>query len=170
MASRIEERLRELGLELPPVPAPVGLYAPARESGGYLYLSGSGGTAPERGDEASAPESETAGTDATHGRVGSDLCVDQGRKAARMAVLKALSIAKDYLGGFERVRRVVKVLGFVSSAVDFYRQPEVIDGASELLLDLFGPEDGAHARSAVGVFALPFNIPVEIEMILELKQ
>lgn len=81
------------------------------------------------------------------GRLGRELTVEQGREAARTAVLNSLSIANSFLGGLDRVQRVVKLLGFVSSAEDFYRQPEVIDGASRLLLDLFGPEKGAHARS-----------------------
>ena len=80
-----------------------------------------------------------------------------------------LANANAALGDLDRITRVVKLLGFVNSAEGFYRQPEVIDGASALLLDLFGPEKGTHARSAIGVFCLPFNLPVEIEMILELK-
>lgn len=163
MAASIEERLRELGLELPPVPPAVGLYAPARISGNLLYLSGSGGAAAEPGWAAGMPGDGL-------GRLGRELSIEQGKAAARIAVLKSLSIANSFLGGLERVQRVVKLLGFVSSAQDFYRQPEVIDGASRLLLDLFGPEKGAHARSAIGVFSLPFNLPVEIEMILELEQ
>lgn len=149
----IEQRLLELGLKLPPTHPPVGLYAPAVISGAHLYLSGAGGT----------PLGNI------FGRVGRDLTLEQGREAARTAVLNALGNANALLGRLDRITRIVKLLGFVSSAEDFYRQPEVIDGASALLLDLFGPEKGAHARSAIGVFCLPFNLPVEIEMILELK-
>lgn len=149
----IEQRLRELGLKLPSPRPPVGLYAPAVISGAYLYLSGAGAAAPGN----------------VLGRVGRDLTLEQGREAARAAILMLLANANAALGDLDRITRVVKLLGFVNSAEGFYRQPEVIDGASALLLDLFGPEKGTHARSAIGVFCLPFNLPVEIEMILELK-
>jgi enamine deaminase RidA (YjgF/YER057c/UK114 family) len=95
--------------------------------------------------------------------------LEQAREAARLSVLDAISVAKAFLGDLDRIERVVKLMGFVSSSEDFYRQPEVIDGASGLLLEIFGPEKGSHARSAVGVFCLPFDLPVEIEMVLELK-
>jgi len=101
-----------------------------------------------------------------HGRVDDVLSLEQGQEAARVTMLNLLAIIREELGSLERVRRIVKVLGFVASAPDFREQPRVLNGASELLLQVFG-EDGRHARSAIGVNVLPFDIPVEIEMIVE---
>ncbi|MDD5225982.1 MAG: RidA family protein [Candidatus Omnitrophica bacterium] len=101
------------------------------------------------------------------GKVGKDLSLEQGQKAARLAALSALSIMK-HLIGFEKIRRVVKMTGFVQTAPDFYEIPAVVNGASELLVEVLG-EQGTHARSAVGMASLPLNAAVEIELILELK-
>ncbi len=148
----IVKRIIELGLVLPPAPKPVGLYQPFVVAGKLAFLSGL--------------VSKDAEGKILTGKVGKDLSLAEGRAAARLAALNALSIMK-HLIGFERIRRVVKMTGFVQTASDFYEIPGVVNGASELLADVMG-ESGAHARSAVGVASLPMNAAVEIEIILEL--
>jgi enamine deaminase RidA (YjgF/YER057c/UK114 family) len=103
----------------------------------------------------------------TTGKVGSDLSVEEGREAARQVALALLATLRRELGSLDRVRRVVKVLGMVNCAAGFVESPEVMNGCSDLLVDVFGSAIGSHARSAVGVFELPFNIAVEVEMICE---
>ncbi len=151
---RIEERLKELGLALPEPPTPVGAYLTARQSGDLLFLSGT--------------TCYTAEGMLFTGRVGGEISLEQGYAAARQTMLNLLSVAKSVLGDLDRVQCVVKVNGYVNSAADFFRQPEVINGASDLLQDLFG-ENGKHARASIGVNVLPGNIPVEIEMILQVR-
>ncbi len=151
---RIEERLKELGLALPEPPTPVGAYLTARQSGDLLFLSGT--------------TCYTAEGMLFTGRVGGEISLEQGYAAARQTMLNLLSVAKSVLGDLDRVQCVVKVNGYVNSAADFFRQPEVINGASDLLQDLFG-ENGKHARTSIGVNVLPGNIPVEIEMILQVR-
>ncbi|CAG1001150.1 2-aminomuconate deaminase [Anaerolineales bacterium] len=150
---KIEDRLRELGLVLPDPPRPVGAYLPARQSGQLLFLSGTTCYTPE-------------GL-MFRGQVGRDLNLNEGKAAARQTLLNLLSVAKAALGDLDRIECVIKLNGYVNSASDFDRQPEVIDGASDLLEVLFG-ESGRHARTSIGVNILPGNIPVEIEMVLQI--
>jgi enamine deaminase RidA (YjgF/YER057c/UK114 family) len=146
-------RLAELGLELPPVVAPLAAYVPAVRTGSLVYTSGQ---VPFRD-----------GKLATTGKVGAEIAADDAADLARTCALNALAAVHD-LVGLDSVVRVVKVLGFVASAPDFTGQPAVINGASELLRDVFG-DAGAHARSAVGVAALPLDAPVEVELIVEVR-
>jgi enamine deaminase RidA (YjgF/YER057c/UK114 family) len=146
-------RLAELGLELPPVVAPLAAYVPAVRTGSLVYTSGQ---VPFRDGKLAAT-----------GKVGAEITADDAPDLARTCALNALAAVHD-LVGLDSVVRVVKVLGFVASAPDFTGQPGVINGASELLGDVFG-DAGAHARSAVGVAALPLDAPVEVELIVEVR-
>jgi len=150
-----EARLKKLGIELPPAPKPVAVYFPAVVSGGMLYASGHG--------------PRTAGGKLVTGRVGSDLTLAEGKAAARLVGLQMLATIRHTLGSLDRVVRLVKTLGMVNSTPDFTRQPQVINGFSELMTDVFGPTMGKGARSAVGMGSLPSNIPVEIEAIFEVR-
>lgn len=149
-----EARLAELGIELPPVPPPVANFVRTRQAGNILYVSGHG---PQRPD----------GT-RDKGKVGSDLDVERAQASARLTGLNMLATVREALGSLDRVRQILKVLGMVHSAPGFGRQPEVIDGFSNLMVEVFG-DKGRHARSAVGMAELPFGIPVEIEMIVEVE-
>ncbi len=146
-----EARVKELGLELPQAPAPVATYVPAVRAGELLFLSGV------------LPMKE--GKLAFSGKVGRELTVNQGVEAARMSLLNALAIAKQELGSLDRIARVVKVVGYVASAEGFTDQPQVLNGASDLLVAIFG-EAGRHARVAVGAAELPRGAAVEVELIL----
>ena len=149
-----EARLKSLGIELPAAPRPMGSYATAVRSGDLLFLSGHGPLLDGR---------------VTHqGRVGRELTIEQGQEAARVTGLNLLATARDALGSLDRVRRVVKVLGMVQCADDFTDHPKVINGFSDLMVEVFG-DAGRHARAAVGMGSLPFGIAVEIEMILEVS-
>ena len=148
-----EEKITQLGLFLPPASKPVGLYQPVVVSGKLAFLSGQ--------------LSKDAQGRLVTGKVGKDLSIAEGQAAARLAALGALSIMKDLIG-FEKISRVVKMAGFVQTVPDFYEIPAVVNGASELFVEVMG-EKGTHARSAVGVASLPMNAAVEIELILELK-
>jgi len=150
----IEQRVTELGLDLPPPPNSVGNYLPGVQVGNLLFLSGCG---PMRAD----------GTLVT-GKVGIDLDVDQAYAAARLAGLAMLARIRQVTGSLDRVARVVKVLGMVNSARDFAEQPRVVNGFSDLMVEVFG-EAGRGARAAVGMAALTSRMAVEIEMVLELK-
>ena len=150
-ATRAEQRLKELKITLPPSPTPVANYVSAVRVGNLLYLSGT-----------------TSRDLKPFGKVGRDVTVKEGYQAARQAGMLLLANVRANLGTLDRVKRVVKVLGMVNSADGFAEQPAVINGFSELILQLFGPKVGAHARSAVGLSELPFNIPVEIEGEVEL--
>jgi enamine deaminase RidA (YjgF/YER057c/UK114 family) len=152
--SQAEERLKEKGLELTAKPAPMAQYVSAVRTGNLVYLSGHG---PNR-------EGKAAYT----GKVGQDLDVETAYQAAQLVALNLLESLKNEIGDLDRVKRIVKVLGMVNSTPDFDRQPEVINGASDLLVHVFG-ERGRHARSAVGMASLPRGIPVEIEMIVEVE-
>jgi len=149
-----EARLKELNITLPPPAMPVANYVGAVRTGNLLFLSGHG---PLRVD----------GQPSIRGKLGRDLTVEQGYQAAREVGLSLLATARAALGSLDRVRRVVKVLGMVNSAEGFGDQPKVINGCSDLLVEVFGEAIGRHARSAVGMAELPFGIPVEIEMVLE---
>jgi enamine deaminase RidA (YjgF/YER057c/UK114 family) len=144
-------RLKELGLELPPVVPPVAAYVPAVQTGSLVYTSG---------------QLPMSGGEMAHtGLVGGPVTPEQAKDLARTCALNALA-AIDALVGLDSITRVVKVVGFVASAPGFTGQPGVVNGASELLGDVFG-EAGRHARSAVGVAALPLDAPVEVELIVE---
>ena len=148
-----ESRLRELKLELPPAPKAMGVYKPVLVVGNMAYASGHG---PLKSD----------GTLIT-GRVGSDLDLGAGKAAARQTGLAILASLRAALGSLDQVRRVVKVLGMVNSTSEFAEHPKVINGCSELFAEVFGPDLGVGARSAVGMGSLPGNIAVEIEAIFE---
>jgi enamine deaminase RidA (YjgF/YER057c/UK114 family) len=150
--SGVEGRLASLGHELPVVAAPLAAYVPALRTGNLIFTSGQ---LPTRNGEL-----------AFTGIVGRDVSVEDARAAAEICALNAIAAVKSVIGNLDNVRRVVKVVGFVASAPDFTQQPAVINGASELLLAVFG-DVGKHARSAVGVAALPINAPVEVELIVE---
>ncbi len=150
-----EDRLEELGIELPESPAPIANYVPAVRTGNLLYLSGVGPAAPAEGP-------------APTGKLGADLTVEQGYEAARLTAVNLIARLKSELGDLGRVNRVIKLLSMVNSAPDFDQQPAVANGCSDLLVEVFG-DKGRHARSAVGMAALPGNIPVEIEMIVEVS-
>jgi enamine deaminase RidA (YjgF/YER057c/UK114 family) len=142
-----EARLRELGLELPALRRRAGNYVGWVRSGDLLFLAGQG-------------------ADGFTGRVGADMSVEEARAAARTCALNLLAQTRDAIGSLDRVARIVKLLGFVACTDDFTETPEVLDGASDLLAELFG-DWGRHARSAIGVRALPRGFAVEIEMVLE---
>lgn len=149
-----EARLRTLGIELPPITVPQASYVLTVQSGDLLFVTGHGPLA--------------GGRPMATGKVGAELTEQQGYAAARATILNALAAVRAELGSLDRVRRIVKLVGWVNSAPGFTRQPWVINGASDLLLDIFG-EAGRHARSAVGANELPLDIPVEIEMIVEVE-
>ena len=149
-----EQRLKELGIELPTPAKPVANYVNAVTSGNLVFLAGKG---PSTGD----------GTYIT-GKVGRDLTVEEGYAAARLTAMVQLAALKDHIGNLDRVKRVVKVFGMVNATDSFTMHPEVINGFSDLIVEVFG-EAGKHARAAVGMGSLPRNIAVEIEMIVELK-
>lgn len=149
-----EARLAELTLELPPAPKPVGVYKPLVLAGQLAYVSGHGPLRPDK----------TLIT----GRVGADLDLAAGKAAARQVGLAILATLRAQLGSLDRVRRVIKVLGMVNSTSEFREHPAVINGCSELFADLWGPDHGVGARSAVGMGSLPGNIAVEIEAIFEI--
>ena len=150
-----EAKLAALKLELPPAPKPAGIYSPIVQVDNMLYVSGHGPLLPD-------------GT-MISGKVGVNLTEEQGKNAARQVGLTILSTLKAAIGSLDKVERVVKVLGMVNAAPDFTRHPQVINGFSELMVELFG-ENGRAARSAVGMGSLPGNIAVEIECILQLRK
>ncbi len=148
------ERLAALGLTLPPVAAPVAAYVPAVRTGIYVYTSGQLPT--------------VDGKLPAVGKVGDEVSAQDAAGMARTCALNALAAAASAVGGLAGIRRIVKVTGFVASAPGFGGQAQVINGASELLIEVFG-EDGKHARSAIGVAELPLNAPVEVELIAEAR-
>ncbi|MET7298193.1 MULTISPECIES: RidA family protein [Embleya] len=147
-----EQRITELGLTLPGVVPPVAAYVPAIRTGNYIHTSG----------QLPMIEGKLPAT----GKVGAEVTAEEAKQLARQCALNALAAVKAELGDLSLVRRVVKVVGFVASAPDFTGQPGVINGASELLGEVFG-EAGRHARSAVGVAVLPLDAPVEVEILVE---
>ena len=144
-----EARVKELGIEIPAVPPALANYVHAVQTGNLLFLSGKG------------PKGST-------GKVGAEVSVEQAYQDAREVGLYLVAVLKDYLGSLDRVKRIVKVLGMVNGAPDFGDQPKVINGCSDLLVEIFG-EKGRHARSAVGMGSLPGQITVEIELIAEIE-
>jgi enamine deaminase RidA (YjgF/YER057c/UK114 family) len=152
MSGAVAARLRELGLTLPQVTKPVASYVPAMVSGNLVFTAGQ------------LPFADGA-LPAT-GKVGAEVSAEDAQRFARTCALNALAAAESVIGSLDRVTRIVKVVGFVASAPDFTGQPAVINGASDVLGEIFG-EAGKHARSAVGVAVLPLDAPVEVELILE---
>ncbi|MBA9001905.1 RidA family protein [Thermomonospora cellulosilytica] len=148
-----EERIAELGLELPEVVAPLASYVPAVRTGSLVYTSGQ------------VPF--VKGEPIVTGKVGAEVTLEQAQEAARVCALNAIAALRAEVGELSRVTRIVKVVGFVASAPGFFGQPQVVNGASDLLGEVFG-EAGRHARSAVGVTVLPRDVPVEVELIAEL--
>lgn len=149
-----EQQFATLGRVLPPAPSPLGVYKPYLIDGKYLYISGHGPV-------------QTNGQLIT-GRIGSDLDMEQGKLAARQVGLTILSTIKKNIGSFDKVKRVIKVLGMVNCDADFTKHPYIINGCSELFKTVWGEENGVGVRSAVGMGSLPDNIPVEIEAVFEL--
>jgi enamine deaminase RidA (YjgF/YER057c/UK114 family) len=150
----IEQRLKELNITLPRVGSPLGNYVHARRAGNLLYLSGKG---PENAD----------GT-MPRGKLGAGVSIDEGYRHVRQIGLVLIAAIKDELGDLDRVEGIVKVLGMVNAAPDFADHPKVVNGCSDLFVEVFG-EAGRHARSAVGMSSLPAGIPVEIEVIVAVK-
>ncbi len=148
------EKLKSLGLELPKVPAPLGIYVPATRVGELIYTSGQ------------LPTSD--GKLVASGAVGRELTVEQAAAAARRAMLNAVAAAASVCGGIDEIERAVRVCVYVCSAAGFVEQPKVANGASELLGELFG-DAGRHVRSAVGVSELPMGAPVEVELVVQVR-
>ena len=155
LAQTPEENLKSKGLELPAIPAPVANYVNVVRTGNLLYLAGKG---PLQKD----------GKYIT-GKLGKDLTIEQGYEAARLTALIQIAVLKKELGDLSKVKRIVKVLGMVNCEPNFIDQPKVINGFSDLMVEIFG-DKGRHARSAVGMISLPNNIAVEVEMIVEIEQ
>jgi enamine deaminase RidA (YjgF/YER057c/UK114 family) len=155
MSNLTSERIKALGLVLPPPPPPAGLYKPVLEVDGYLYISGQG---PMKND----------GTYIT-GRVGDDMDLSQGKLAAEQVGLTMLATINEHFGDIDRIERLVKTLGMVNSTLEFDQHPLVINGFSELMADVFGMDRGVGARSAVGMI-LPGHVAVEIEAIFKLRK
>ncbi|BCB37100.1 hypothetical protein BCJMU51_1979 [Bacillus cereus] len=145
-----EDKLSELGITLPAIRPAVGNYVSCVRVGNLLFTAGQG-------------------VDEYHGKLGKDISIDEGYKAARQSMVNLLSVVRNELGNLNKVKRIVKILGFVNSTEDFINQPKVMNGASDVLVDIFG-EKGKHARSAVGMAQLPNNTTIEIEMVLEIEE
>ena len=154
MTTSFEAQVTALGLVLPAPPKPVATYIPVVQTGNLLFLSG---MIPLQG-----------GMLIMAGKLSKDISVEQGYEAAKICVLNALAVIRQHLGTLDRVKQVVKLVGYVASAEGFVQQPAVINGASDLLVKIFG-DAGRHARVAVGAAALPLNAPVEIELIVQIS-
>lgn len=153
----VYERLKELNIELPPPPPPGGLYSPIKLFGANMvYTSGVGPT-------------DSTGAAVYSGKVGAEVTPEEGQQAARLATINLLALLHAQLGDLNRIKQIVKQLGFVASTPDFYQQPAVMNGSTQLLMDVFGDPEGRPARSAIATNVLPSNIPVEIELLIELK-
>lgn len=150
--SQVEDRLHAIGLTVPPVVMPLAAYVPAMRSGIHVYTAG----------QLPMVEGELAAV----GRLGAEISAEEGAELAKICGLNAIAAVKSVIGDLDRVVRVVKVVGFVASTPEFTSHPAVVNGASNLFKEAFG-EAGVHARSAVGVAALPLGAPVEVEMIVE---
>lgn len=149
-----EEKLSQLNIKLPTLSSPIASYVHVVRSGNLLFLAGKGPQQP--------------GGDYIKGRLGTDLSAEQGYEAAKLTGIIQLAVIKEAVGSLSKVKRIVKVNGFVNSAPDFYDHPKVINGFSDLMIAVFG-EKGKHARTSLGVAALPMNMAVEIEMIVEVE-
>ncbi|TAL27523.1 MAG: RidA family protein [Nitrospirae bacterium] len=149
-----EERLKELGISLPEAPRPLGSYVPCVQAGNLLFLSG---ILPLRDGKLMLT-----------GRVGEAVSLGEAQGEAKQTVINALSVVRSHTGSIDRIKKCVKLTGFIASAPDFIEQPKVLNAASDFLFEIFGDE-GRHARVAVGVSALPLNSPLEVEFIFELS-
>ena len=152
---KVEDRLRELGIEIPDVPTPLGSYKPASVSGNLIFVSGQ------------LPFED--GRLLLEGKVGAEVSIEEGMRAAKACSVNALAVMSTELGSLERVKRIIKITGYVASSPGFHNQANVINGASDLFYQVFG-DNGRHARAAVGVSELPLNSPVEIELIAEISR
>ena len=152
--ANIESRMKEMGLALPEAPKPVAAYIPAKQSGNLVFTAGQ------------LPM--VNGELISIGLLGQDVEIDEANKAARICTLNALAAIKGLIGDLDRIKQIVRVVGYVASIPTFTQQPAVVNGASELLLEIFG-ESGKHARSAVGMAVLPLNASVEIELTVEVE-
>jgi len=150
----IEEKLNQMGLQIPENPGVAGSYVPGVKTGRLVFLSGA------------IPKSPDGSL--ISGKIGKELTVQEGQKAAIAATLNLLSNLKTVIGDLNKIERVVKVNGMINSTPEFEEHPEILNGCSDLLVELFG-EKGQHARSAIGVSSLPFNVPIEIEMVVEVN-
>jgi enamine deaminase RidA (YjgF/YER057c/UK114 family) len=155
MPSKPEVRIQELHLTLPPIPKPMAKYKTAVLAGNMLYVSGHGPIKPEGG--------------LATGRLGGGLTLEQGKDAARLVGLAVLSTVRNTLGSLDKVKRLIKTLGMVNATADFKDHPQVINGFSELMAEVFGEDAGVGARSAVGMGSLPGDIAVEVECIFEVE-
>jgi enamine deaminase RidA (YjgF/YER057c/UK114 family) len=153
MTDRILEKLHSLGLSLPTVPAPVAAYVNCVRSGNLLFLSGG---LPIDGERKII------------GKVPTGVSIDEAKEGARMIILNRLAVIREELGSLDRVKQIVSLNGFVNSEADFYGHPQVVNGASELLVEIFG-DKGKHSRTALGAAALPLNVAVEINLIVEVE-
>lgn len=149
----IRERLEQLGYKVHPAPAPVGSYVQCVRSGNLLYLSGG---------------ISINGDESYYGKVGQDVSIEEGQAAARAAILNRLAVIEQEIGSLDKVAKIVALNGFVNAGPEFYDHPKVLNGASDLLVEVFG-EIGRHSRTAVGVSALPLNVAVEISLVVEIK-
>jgi enamine deaminase RidA (YjgF/YER057c/UK114 family) len=157
---KIEDRLRELGIVLPRPPKAVANYIPAVEVGDILYVSGTIGTVVGANDEDVLP---------IKGKLGKDITVEEGYQSARYTAINHLSMIKSVIGDLDKVVRIVKLVGYISAADGFQNAPAVLNGASDLLVEVFGPERGKHARAALYQHELTFDAPVEIEMTVQVR-
>ena len=155
MAGTVHARLAKLGIELPAAPKPVANFIPCVQSGNTLYISGQ--------------VSSLGGQFKYQGKVGREVSIDDARAAARLCALNAIAHAKEHLGDLDRVARVCMVQGFVNAVPEFTDHPQVINGASDVLVEVFGEAIGKHARFALGAGSLPFNVAVEVAVILEVR-
>jgi enamine deaminase RidA (YjgF/YER057c/UK114 family) len=153
MPATILDKLSALGLTLPAVPAPVAAYVNCVRSGNLLFLSGG---LPIDGEKK------------VIGKVPTDVSIDEAKEGARMIILNRLAVIQDAIGSLDKVKQVVALNGFVNSEADFYGHPQVVNGASELLVEIFG-DKGKHSRTALGAAALPLNVAVEINLIVEIE-
>ena len=149
----IQEKIAALGLTLPAVPVPIAAYVNCVRSGNLLFLSGG---LPIDGDTK------------VIGKVPSEVSIEQAQEGSRIAILNRLAVVRQEIGSLDKVKQIVTLNGFVNSEPDFYGHPQVINGASELLVEIFG-EKGKHSRTALGVAALPLNVAVEINLIVEVE-
>jgi enamine deaminase RidA (YjgF/YER057c/UK114 family) len=155
----VYEQMKALGIQLPPAPAKGGVYAPAKRfGGGLVYVSGCG------------PAINALGNELPKGKLGKDFDLSHGQQFAKACMLNVLAVLEANIGDLRKVKSCVKITTFVASADDFFEQPAVANGGSQLLIDLFGPSAGAPSRSAIGVNALPGNIPVETEALFEIDE
>ncbi len=148
-----EAKVKELGLTIPPAPAPAAAYVPAVQSGNLIFVSG---------------QLPSENGQLVKGILGNDLVLEDGYRAARLCAINCLGAVKSLVGSLDRVVRIVKVTGFVAATPEFTDHPKVINGASELMQQIFG-EQGKHARAAIGMASLPLGVAVEVEMIVEVK-